>query len=180
MDNEVAILFIVNAAGVIKKASIGMARALGHDSPACLSGTSAWDCLPPAERVRVIAWAKMPHGCIYYNRSGVGRVCASAMEIKDSLLFVIEHPIGPNENFKPVKSDLGLQHDSNFCVIQVDTHLRVKYWNLAAASFTEVAPRQAIGKSLVELPDMGCTRLLHNMLKVWFELAYLLEEILAM
>ena len=180
MDNEVAILFIVNAAGVIKQASVGMARALGHDSPACLSGTSAWDCLSPVERVRVIGWAKMPHGCIYYNRSGVGQVCVSAMEIDDNLRLVIENRVGPNENFKPVTSDLGLQHDTNFCAIQVDNHLRVKYWNLAAANFTEVEPRQAIGKSLVDLPDMGCTRLLHNMLKVWFELAYLLEEILAM
>ena len=179
MDNEVAILFIANAAGVIKQASVGMARALGHDSPACLSGTSAWDRLSPVERVRVIGWAKMPHGCIYYNRSGVGQVCASAMEIEDNLLLVIERRIGPNENFKPVASDLGLQDDTNFCVIQVDTHLRVKYWNLAAANFTEVTPRQAIGKSLVDLPDMGCTRLLYNMLKVWFELTYLLEGLLA-
>jgi hypothetical protein len=101
--------------------------------------------------------------------------------VSSSLLSIPLAPTQrPNENFKPIKSDLGLQHDSNFCVIQVDTHLRVKYWNLAAANFTEVAPRQAIGKSLVDLPDMGCKRLLHNMLKVWFELAYLLEGILAM
>ena len=137
-----------------------MARALGHLSPACLSGTSAWDHLSPVESEKVIGWAKMPRGCIYYNRSGVGQVCVSATEIDENLLLVIEHPIAfPSENYKPP----GLQHDVNFCLIQVDAHLRVKFWNLAAGNITA---KQAIGKSLVDLPDMGCTKLLSSMLKV--------------
>ena len=172
MDNEVAALFICDVAGVIKKASVGMSRALGYDSPDFLRDTGAWDCLSPPEKARVIAWAQMPHSCIYYNRASVGQICASAIKIDDGQLFVLEQPVRAkpvnpnNEKFKSVSNNLGLQRNTNLCTIQVDAHLRVKYWNLAAVNIMEIEHKHVIGKLLVDLPDMGCKRLLCSMLKV--------------
>ena len=167
MDNEVAALFICDAAGVIKKASVGMSRGLGFDSPDFLSDTGAWDCLSPPDKARVVAWAQTPHSCIYYNRAGVGQICASAIKIEDDQLFVIEQPVNPNnEKFKSVSYNLGLQRNTNLCTIQVDAYLRVKYWNLAAANVMEIDHKHVIGKLIADVPDMGCKRLLCSMFKV--------------
>ena len=166
MDNERAFLFTCDANGKIKKASVGLSRALGYDSPDSLTDTGAWDCLSPTERARVIAWAQMPDGCIRYKRTGVGQVCVSAMKINDDILFVIEQPIYSDKQLTSVSKDLGLQLDTNIFVIQVDSRLRVKYWNSAAANMMEIEKKHAIGKLLVDLPDRGCKRSLCSMLKV--------------
>lgn len=166
MDNEVSALFICDAAGIIKKASVGMSRALGYDSPDFLINTGAWDTLSPPEKDRVIAWAQIPCNCIYYNRPGVGKICASASKLESDQLFVIEQPVHNIENSKSGSNDLGLQQNTSLCAIQVDTQLRVKYWNVAAVQIMEIESKQAIGELLVDLPDMGCKSQLCSMLKV--------------